>query len=155
MIDFDQLLSLVSRDFPSIKFKSDTRFAWSPATNSVQYNYSGVSTDSYSLLHELSHALLGHSNYTRDFELIRIETEAWNQARLLARKYEISIDQDYIQDCIDTYREWLHSRSRCPQCNNSGVQIEPNHNYKCTNCGQIWQVSNSRLCRSYRSTSEH
>ncbi len=70
----------------------------------------------WALLHEAGHAKLNHVTYNSDIELVLLEAIAWNEAETLAKEFNEQIDPDYIQDCLDTYRDWLHQRSTCPRC---------------------------------------
>jgi len=101
------------------------------------------------MLHELAHATLGHNSYETDFELLLLEVAAWDKAKALARDYGETIDDEHVQDCIDTYRDWLYQRSNCPACSTTSLQ-ESAVSYKCFNCGSSWTVTASRFCRPYR-----
>jgi hypothetical protein len=103
----------------------------------------------FSLLHELGHALLEHKDYTYDVELLKIEVAAWDRARTLAEQYGVTLDEDHIQDCLDTYRDWLHLRATCPTCFGRSLQSTETC-YRCFNCQTEWSVTRSRLCRPYR-----
>jgi hypothetical protein len=61
----------------------------------------------------------------------------------------VIIDEEHIQNCLDTYRDWLHKRSTCPRCDSHGLQTS--EQYKCYNCRAVWRVGNERFCRAYRS----
>lgn len=137
--------------YPDIKFTTGLEFVWSPAKQTVYYIKSESQTKkgSHSLLHELGHALLNHTTYTYDIELLRFELEAWEQAKQIAKQLDIPVDKDIIEDCLDTYRDWLHKRSICPICTTSSLQ-ESATTYTCHNCHNKWTVSNERFCRSYR-----
>lgn len=145
------LVDTLRIDFPAIKFVEGESFYWSPKDASV--TYAEVSTmpevSNWSLLHEVSHGILGHTAYKSDFELVQLEVEAWQYARGLAKQYGIKIDPEHIEDCLDTYRDWLHRRSTCPDCGTVSTQADPK-TYKCFNCSAVWHVSNSRFCRPYR-----
>jgi hypothetical protein len=145
------LLKDLRKDYPSIHFVKGTSFYWSPETQSVSYASSTKEPEvaAWSLLHEVSHASLGHNTYFSDFELVQLEVAAWAKARDISKKYNIEIDPDHVEDCLDTYRDWLHRRSACPTCSMVSVQKNPD-TYACFNCGQEWHVSNSRFCRPYR-----
>ncbi len=146
-----ELLRKLRIDFPTITFKAGRQFYWSPKNREVIYNKTRQDTiiDPYSLLHELGHALLEHQNYESDLELVEMESQAWQKAQEISRVYGITIEDDHIQDCLDTYRDWLHQRSSCPQCSNRSFQQNPRE-YHCFNCGADWSVSTSRFCRPYR-----
>ena len=145
------LLDVLRRDYPSLTFAVGKQFYWSPKSRTVHYNPNALSTDkgSWSLLHEISHAVLGHSNFSTDFELLSMERDAWQHAVKISNKYGLHIKDDHIQNCLDSYREWLYLRSTCPACTNAGLQIK-NGIYRCINCNNLWSVSRSRFCRSYR-----
>jgi lipopolysaccharide biosynthesis regulator YciM len=97
------------------------------------------------LIHELAHALLNHKNYRRDIELIEMETAAWHEAKQYGEKYNVEIKEDVIQDHLDTYRDWLHARSSCPNCLATGYQTK-HLTYECPACTHSWKVNEARLC---------
>jgi hypothetical protein len=74
---------------------------------------------------------------------------AWKEAQNIAKKYGQEVDESHIQDCLDSYREWLHVRSTCPNCANHSLQ-QNSGDYGCFNCGATWRVSPSRFNRCYR-----
>lgn len=145
------LMSKLQLAFPSVEFISSDSFYWSPRKKIVHFVPEALINDAgnWSLLHELGHALLEHQTYISDFELVKLELAAWEKAKVLAKKYDVSIPEEHIQDCLDSYREWLYLRSTCPTCMNSSQQIDA-HTYSCFNCNTNWNVSRSRQCRSYR-----
>ena len=144
------LLHQLQKDHPTIAFAAASRFYWSPKAQVVYYDPNKLDAPAqWALLHELSHGLLGHTNYKTDFELLQLEAAAWAKAKLLAKSYTIKIDEEHLQDCLDTYREWLHARSTCPACTEHGLQRD-SREYTCINCGNEWLVSASRFCRPYR-----
>lgn len=147
----DKLLSKLQRDFPAINFRAGEAFTWSPKDTTVVFVDEPINDTQakWSLLHEVGHGLLEHQTYATDFELVRLEAAAWERAVTLARTYKIKIDQDHIQDCLDTYRDWLHQRSACPTCRTTCLQRSMTI-YSCYNCNTEWRVSRSRLCRPYR-----
>ncbi len=137
-------------DFPQVNFTASNRFYWSPKQQTVFFDHSKQDEAAeWALLHELSHGLLAHANYKTDFELLQLEVSAWHKAKQVAVNYKIIINEDHIQDCLDTYRDWLHARSTCPSCTEHGVQ-QTNAVYICLNCSNEWRVSNARFCRPYR-----
>lgn len=146
----DKLLVSLREDFPDLQFALGSEFCWSPKNNTVIYTDSKDSpTSEWALLHEIGHAYLEHHNYHSDLELISLESQAWEKAKELGQKYGQQIDPDHIEDCMDTYREWLHLRSTCPVCATNCLQQDARH-YQCHNCGQVWSVTSSRFCRPYR-----
>ncbi len=139
--------------YPELIFKPGKQFCWSPESGEVIYN-AGATGDSasWSLLHETGHALLKHTSYQADFQLIRLEVAAWEKAKELAAQLGVGIDEDHIQDCLDTYRDWLYKRSICPGCHSKCLQQDDYMHYRCFNCHTTWRVTPSRFCRAYRAT---
>ncbi len=151
----DKVLTKLQNAFPGLDFAPGKRFSWSPASRQVIYKENADVDDPvavWSLFHEVGHALLDHQDFSSDFQLLRLEAEAWSKAEELAADFKQSIDNDHIQDCLDTYRDWLYQRSTCPTCTNTSLQTSSKV-YSCFNCGTVWRVSSSRLCRAYRRTS--
>jgi len=144
----EQLIRKLQRDYPSLTFIEGALPCWSPGDRQVYYAPDAVAGPA-SLLHELAHALLHHTTYTSDVDLLKKEVAAWERARSLASHYAIELNVDHIQDCLDTYRDWLHKRSSCPVCQTNSIQVTIRQ-YTCMNCGHTWRVSASRLCRPYR-----
>jgi hypothetical protein len=147
------LLTRVSQDYPQLHFSEGNVFSWSPKNKTITYKTGPQKVRAWSLLHELAHAVLEHKSYQTDFELLLLEVAAWDKAKELSENYGIQIDEDHIQDCIDTYRDWLYQRSTCPLCSCTSLQ----HNsttYRCFNCSTSWTVTASRFCRPYRLTTK-
>jgi hypothetical protein len=143
-------IARIIEDYPQFNFKPGPQEHWSPKTNTITYSQSEPLAElRYGLLHELAHALLGHNTYNSDFELLKLESQAWQLAVKIGKKYGVKLDGDHIQDCLDTYRDWLHRRSKCPTCGMHVLQDKPN-SYKCFNCGDGWTVSAGRFVRPYR-----
>lgn len=146
----DDLLKSISEHHPTIDFKQGETFYWSPSEHIVYYNPEDNTPEGlWALLHESGHALLSHRHYYSDIELVRMELEAWERAKLLGENMSISIDDDHVQDCLDSYRDWLYKRSLCPDCNLAGLQTDARH-YMCIFCHKQWSVSSERFCRPYR-----
>jgi hypothetical protein len=146
------LVKKLAQNHPHLKFVAAESFYWCPETSEVFYdqNRADDTTGSWSLLHETSHALLGHNSYEADIELLRLEVAAWDNAVKLSPVHGITIDNNYIQDCLDTYRDWLYRRSLCPGCGTQCLQSDETTHYRCFNCHTRWHVSPSRFCRAYR-----
>ncbi len=143
------LVAELRQRYPNIGFETDETFMWSPADNTIFYDPKRINTDRghWSLLHELGHALARHSDYQTDLGLIKLEMQAWHFAKQVGSSLSIDIDEDHIQDCLDSYRDWLHRRSRCPECSQVNPQAE-SRRYQCFNCRAKWKVSASQLCSS-------
>ncbi len=145
------IINTLETMFPTIKYRSGKSFSWSPETREIIYDQSKpTETRSWSLLHETGHALLDHNCYDADLELIKLEIAAWEKAKEIAVEMKIIISEDHIQDCLDTYRDWVYQRSVCPTCNNKSLQQEDIEHYQCFNCHTTWRVTPSRFCRAYR-----
>lgn len=146
----EKLLKELAHDYPAVQFVASRTFYWSPATNQVYYSSRAAGDGSWSVLHELAHALLGHSSYAHDIELLQLEVAAWEKAKQLGGRYNIAIDSDHIEDCLDSYRDWLYKRSICPSCGAKSIQQDGVPRYQCFNCHNVWRVTPSRFCRPYR-----
>ena len=144
MPSISSLILKLKADYPKINLVEAETFAWSPADQTILYNPK-LPDASGLLLHELSHGLLNHHDYQRDIELVSMETSAWERAKELAANYDISIEDEVTQDHLDTYREWLHSRSTCPNCQANGYQVSKD-TYECPACLDKWRVNEARLC---------
>lgn len=145
------MLEKLQTDHPGVTFLPGVRFAWDPKSRTVHYPSQSDETSplEWSLLHEVGHALLDHQDFESDVQLLHMEVDAWQKATELGETYGIAIDQDHVQDCLDTYRDWLHARATCPTCLERCLQKDV-HTYQCHNCATQWHVTKSRLCRAYR-----
>lgn len=145
------LLQKLQGMLPSISFVKDSSFLWSPSNQTIHYPPEALSKQEGQarIIHEFGHALLGHTTYQSDFELIKMEVDAWQQAKQIASKLKLELDQDFIEDCLDTYRDWLHRRSTCPRCSSVSLQ-QDYYTYSCHNCSNRWNVSAERFHRPYR-----
>lgn len=144
MRSISSLIHKLKTTYPDFSFVASEQFSWSPSNKTVFYDR-GAPNAPLLLLHELSHALLGHKEYRRDIELIAMETAAWEKVKLHADEYKVRINEDAIQDHLDTYREWLHARSTCPNCSANGYQTAASE-YECPACTHAWKVNEARIC---------
>jgi ribosomal protein L37AE/L43A len=148
-----QLLERLIHDYTDLTFVPGKAFCWSPRGRKIIYKTDvEAPTAMYSLLHEVGHAILNHRRYKLDFELMEYEVAAWEQAKQIAPNYGIDIDEGHIQDCLDSYRDWLYRRSICPSCTTKTLQHDDASVYNCFNCHATWSVAPSRFCRPYRQT---
>lgn len=143
----------IMADHRQFKFAPAAEFRWSPRSGTIYFPHdlAGSKTGLWSLLHELGHAILDHHEFNSDIELIKIERSAWDKAVDIAKNYGLSIDEQHIEDCLDSYRHWLSRRSRCPVCDHTGLQAKPTL-YNCVNCAASWQVPTSQSCRVSKQT---
>ena len=119
-------------------------FGWDHTACVITYNPADPSAPAY-LLHEFGHAILEHASYSYDIDLLKMERSAWDVALSIAKQYQVVISQELVDDALDSYRDWLHSRSLCPICSATGVQSGP-ISYACMACGANWHVNDARKC---------
>ena len=128
-------LARVKTDFPSLRFRVGRKFAFRPPkTIILPENVSECSP--LLLLHEIGHALSGKFDFSTEIGRLKIEVLAWEKARELCGVYGVEIDEDLIQGELDTYRDWLHQKSRCPKCGLTRFQT-PDGVFHCPKCDII------------------
>lgn len=143
------LIARLEADYPHLTFVKGGDFHWSYDEQTVTYTLAGSTAE---LLHEVAHAVLGHARYQRDIELLGLERDAWTQAQtVLGPRYDITVSDNDIQDALDTYRDWLHARSTCPECRATGLETAK-HRYQCPACRTQWHVNEARVCELRRHT---
>ena len=130
------LLIKLQADYPGLNFQVGSADRWSPQIKQIDYRQP-ISPPH--LLHEVGHALLRHTGYSLDIELLKIEADAWAKAQELASGYKLTIDQGLVNDCLETYKLWILDRSQCPDCQLVGVQ-DSKRQYTCPNCQLRWSV---------------
>lgn len=135
----------LANDYPQFRFVQSDRARWNASEQTIYYT-----NDQPQTLHELGHALLGHNTYRQDVELIQIERAAWVKAQQLASQYGLSINDDTVEEALDSYRDWLHNRSKCPRCHQTGWQDSHDLTYHCPNCQCVWRASDGRQTRMRR-----
>jgi ribosomal protein L37AE/L43A len=144
------LVAKLRKDYSDFKFVAGREEHWSPKRKTITYNpRQDKELLCFGVLHELAHAMLGHNTYHSDFELLKLESDAWELASDIGAKYGITINDEHIQNCLDTYRDWLHRRSSCPNCGTHVLQRD-SACYECFNCHATWRVSSGRFVRPYR-----
>ena len=127
-------LEFLRSKYPEIRFRMGAKFAFRPPKTVVV----GPVEPSWRLLilHEVGHAVCGHRDFRTDVERLKMEVQAWEKAKELAVQYEIEVDEDLIQNELDTYRDWLHQKSRCPKCGLTRFQT-PDSRYHCPLCENL------------------
>lgn len=65
-----------------------------------------------------------------------MERAAWEEARKFCKKYDVFYDEDRVEREMDTYRDWLHSRSVCKTCGLTRFQTLDGQ-YHCPRCNEI------------------
>lgn len=133
---------------PHVQLSEGDSFIWNPSKQTICYNPVAANSTA-SLLHEVAHAVLEHSDYRSDIMLVQMEAEAWQKAQEIAGELGASIDENVIQADLDTYRDWLHARSTCPECSQNGIQSSQD-SYSCGICHTKWHVNEARTCRLRR-----
>lgn len=127
-------LEQLTSDYQEFRFVVGKKFAFRPPKTVVV----GPKEPFWQLLalHEVSHAICKHKSFRMDVERLKMENQAWEKARELAKRYRIEVDEDLIQDELDTYRDWLHQKSRCPKCGLTRFQT-PDSLYHCPRCENL------------------
>lgn len=149
MLSTPSLIDQLRSRYADITFTIGERFEWQPDTRTIVHDPDDPQHDAH-LLHELAHALLGHATYDRDIDLIAMERDAWQEAKVkLARSYDVDVPGELVHHDMDTYRDWLHDRSTCPHCKSNGIQIAKRE-YKCVTCLKTWRVNEARSCQLKR-----
>ena len=126
-----KLISVLERDFPEYRFKWGQKFAFQPP-RTIKIG-PRESNWRLLLLHEMGHAILRHKGFKTNIRRLKMEMEAWEKARELAVKYKVKFDDDVVQEELDTYRNWLHQKSRCPKCGLTRFET-PDGQYHCPQC---------------------
>ena len=145
MLSTVSFLDKLTTDYPEYTFRPGDHFLWAPSTLEIIYDPTDKHIKEHTL-HELAHALLDHCDYDSDIQLITMERDAWQYAKAtLSLKYNVTITDTTIQNSLDTYRDWLHARSTCPNCHATGVQSKKHH-YRCVACQRTWRVNDARIC---------
>ena len=136
----DAFLNRLQKDYPEFRFRLNSkRFSYRHHTIFI-----GPPQPNFALLalHELGHALCHHQDYNLDIERLKIESAAWERAKTVYQHYQktspellkdISWDEDFVQDSLDTYRDWLHQKSLCKSCGLTCYQTKDGQ-YHCPNC---------------------
>ena len=155
MVQTEEILGILRRDYPNLRFRSGKKFTFRPPRTIIyEQNHDSARTsrtqaeddecntldDSLytnrycmQILHEVGHALLGHRSYRTDPERLRMECAAWEKARELCGIYNIYYDEDFAEEQLDSYRNWLHQRSTCPECGLTCFQTRDGV-YHCPSC---------------------
>ena len=124
----------LENDYPDLRFKAGKKFAFRPPRTIILGPKEPK--DEMLVLHEVAHALCGHKDFRVDVERVRMECEAWGKAKELAQIYGIEVDEEMIQNELDTYRDWLHQKSRCRACGLTRFQTTDGR-YHCPRCNEL------------------
>lgn len=143
------ILNKIQNDYPNLKFEPGQAACWAPEDNTVFYGTPFTEKEAWALYHEIGHATSEHKSFNSDVDLILKEVDAWEKAKNIAGRYKMTIDSDFIEGCLDSYRDWLHKRSTCPNCKQKGINKDSG-SYCCLNCQASWTVTGDQLKRPYR-----
>ncbi|HEY0965598.1 MAG TPA: hypothetical protein VGE13_03910 [Candidatus Saccharimonadales bacterium] len=139
------IVDTITQYYPTIRLEAGDDFVWNPTDRVITYNPDDPLFTAR-ILHEVGHAELQHTIYETDIELLQIERDAWHHAKtVLSPRFSLHITSDIVEDDLDTYRDWLHSRSLCPHCKQNGVQSAA-HEYTCLICQTKWKVNTAIGC---------
>ena len=129
-----EFLEQLIGDFLDFRFLMGRKFTFRPPRTIVI----GPSEPFWRLLvlHEVGHAICKHKCFRMDVERLKMENQAWEEAHRLALRYGVKVDEDLIQNELDTYRDWLHQKSRCPICRLTRFQT-PDSQYHCPRCEEF------------------
>jgi hypothetical protein len=125
-------------DYQDFRFRMGRKFAFRPPKTIII----GPPEPFAELLalHEVSHAICEHKDFRMDVERLKMEVQAWEKARELAARYNVDYNEELVQRELDTYRDWLHQKSRCPICGLTRFQT-PDGKYHCPSCEAFKQLS--------------
>lgn len=116
------LITSLKQDFPDFHFTYGKRFSFRPPKTIVIGPDEGTKTPLL-IFHELGHALSGQYIYKTAIERLKIESLAWNEGKkayekcLTSGRYSLPPwDEEFVEENLDTYRDWLHAKSKCKTC---------------------------------------
>ena len=125
------LFDKVQSDYPELRFMKGRKFLYRPPKTIIVGP--DEPNDSLLLLHEVGHALCGHHNFHTQIERLRMEREAWEKAKEICGRYGVVYDETAAEQELDTYREYLDKKSRCPKCGLTRFQ-DASGKYYCPAC---------------------
>ena len=125
------LLDRLEEDFPEVKLRQGRKFLFRPPRTIVLGP--AEKYDSLLLLHEFGHYLCGHHDFDTDARRVRCECEAWEKARELCEQYGVEFNGEFVEAQLDSYRDYLDQKSRCPKCGLTRFQT-PDGAYHCPFC---------------------
>ena len=137
--------------FEHLQFKPGSEFVWSPRESTVYYDTERIDTTAgkLALLHEIGHAELRHSSIRSDMHLVGMEVEAWEFARQHAPQFDLEVNEEYIDNCLESYRIWAYKRAICPKCSFHGIQ-KTRQDYHCFTCRHAWRVTTNLTLQPHR-----
>lgn len=124
------LIDCLEQDYPELRFREGKKFLFRPPKTIV---LGSEKPFDLLLLHEVGHYLCGHVSFNTEPERLRCECEAWEKARELCDRYNVEYDEEIVQQELDSYRNWLDKKSRCPSCGLTRFQT-PDGAFHCPRC---------------------
>lgn len=117
--------------YPELRFREGKKFLFKPPKTIVL----GGSEEPFDLLllHEVGHFLCRHVSFHTEPERLKCEREAWEKARELCEVYGVFYDESIVEQELDSYRDWLDKKSRCPSCGLTRFQT-PDGVFHCPRC---------------------
>ncbi|MBQ5812095.1 TFIIB-type zinc finger domain-containing protein [Candidatus Saccharibacteria bacterium] len=133
-MELQLLTEKLKKDYPDLRFKEGRKFAFRPPrTIVIGPEEPGAEL---LLLHEVGHAISGHRDFDVDVKRLKMEVEAWEKARDLANNYGVEFSEEVMEAELDSYRDWLHQKSRCPACGLTRFET-PDGQYHCPRCESL------------------
>jgi hypothetical protein len=140
------LIDEIKAAYPRLVLRRGDNFYYNASAMSITYDPSDRFVCQL-LLHEIGHYIAADPTPNSGVELIACEQRAWFIATsTLSPRFEVKIDKDFVEDCLDTYRHWLHQRSTCSYCNITALEFSSSH-YTCVACGRSWLANSAKTCR--------
>lgn len=147
------LLAKLRQDYPQLKFMTGRKFMYRPPRTIViekQVFEQKIDTENVTdfrnhpcnseqnfynlrLLHEMGHALLEHKNCSDEIDRIKKERSAWEKAQALSYIYSVPYDKEFVEAELDSYRDWLEQKTRCPECGMTRY-CDKKGNLRCPGC---------------------
>lgn len=125
------LLDKLRADFPDVVWREGKKYLFRPPKTIMLGP--DEEHDGLLLLHELGHYLCRHRDFDTLPRRVKMEREAWDKARELCDKYGVSYNENVAEAELDTYRDWLDAKSRCPKCGLTRYQTSDGE-FHCPRC---------------------
>lgn len=135
-MEVNKFITQLKRDFPQFRIRSGKKFMFR-FPDEIRHELleaDELNTEfAMQLLHEIGHGILEHKFFRTDPERLKMERAAWEEARKLCWRYQIKYDEELVELKMDSYRDWLHRRSKCKKCGLTRYQTKDGE-YHCPNC---------------------
>lgn len=135
-------LLTLKTEYPDFVWQLGNRFKYRPEKTIIIDQNSPAPWPYFALLtlHELGHALSRHKDYKTDVERLKIEAEAWQRAKreISAHpEWHLTYDEDFAEGELDSYRDWLHQKTKCKKCGLTRYQTADGK-YHCPQCDNLY-----------------